>query len=537
MSFKPNTEQQITLDDNFVNLSPRTQRIIEKSWCRDFADMVFPAINEERFSVLYSDNKFSRPNTPVNYIVGSMILKENGGVSDDEMLESVCCDVRYQYALHSTHLKDQPMSDRTLSRFRERLYNYELETGCNLLEEEMMHLANVFSEYMNLNSSIKRMDSLMVASRSKQMSRLEIIYKVTANALKLIHRLGGEELITSDLRHYLEEEDYNQVIYYCKSEDATPRLENVIKEAEQVKVIMADDQWHEFSEYQLLIRVLNEQSTVDESGDTIPKDKSAIKASSLQNPSDPDATYRSKAGKSNKGYSANIIETVGEDGDSLITGVGYENNLHSDSNYCKEYLEGRPENSESEVMITDGAYGSKKNRELAKTKNVELVSTALSGRETNPFFAGFKFSEDGRKILSCPMGVSPIKTTHYPKTGMCRANFPKSSCEHCPHKEECRAKEQRKNYAIHVSATMAERAKYIQKMSSDKYHALSRMRNAVEGIPSVLRRRYRIDEIPTYGLIRMRHFFDLKVGAYNFNKLVRHNRRLRDKSVKNPVFA
>ena len=53
MAFKTNDYQQITLTDTFLNLSPRTRKIVEKSWAKDFADIVFPAINEERFSVLY----------------------------------------------------------------------------------------------------------------------------------------------------------------------------------------------------------------------------------------------------------------------------------------------------------------------------------------------------------------------------------------------------------------------------------------------------------------------------------------------------
>lgn len=78
------------------------------SWCRDFTDIVFPAINQERFSVLYSSIKCSRPNTPVNFIVGALMLKENNNLNDDELLEAICCDLRYQYALHTTHLPEQP---------------------------------------------------------------------------------------------------------------------------------------------------------------------------------------------------------------------------------------------------------------------------------------------------------------------------------------------------------------------------------------------------------------------------------------------
>ena len=441
MSFKTNEYQQITLNDSFINLSPRTQKIIMNSWCKDFADIVFPAINEERFAVLYSSNNASRSNTPINFIIGSLMLKENNGLTDDELVESICCDVRYQYALHTTHLAEQPVSDRTFSRFRERLYNYEMETGTNLLEEEMLHLADVYARYMNLHSNVKRMDSLMIASRCKRMSRLEIIYQTTANAVCLIHRLGHDELINSGLRHYLDADDHNQMIYYCKTEDVSPRLEKVLREAQAVKDLMSDELWYSFSEYQLLLRVLREQGTVDEEGN------------------------------------------------------------------------------------------------LAESKNTELVTTALTGKTVDKFYAGFQFSEDGTKMLNCPMGHAPLKTTYYPKTGMCRALFAKDCCENCPHKNDCKCKPQKKNYAVHASASMASRARHLEKLSTKKYIELIRLRNAIEGIPSVLRRKYRIDEIPVFGKLRSRQFVLFKIGAYNFGKLFRHNHRLGVESAQNLIIA
>lgn len=536
MSFKPNQNQQLTLNDSFINLSPRAQKIVMHSWAKDFADIVFPAINEERFSVLYSD-KASRPNTPVNFTIGALMLKENSGLSDDEMLEAICCDVRYQYALHTTHLKEQPISDRTFSRFRERLRNYELETGHDLLEEEMMHLAEVYADYMKLNSNIKRMDSLMVASNCKRMSRLEIVYATTSNAVNLIVRLYGQEMIPARLLHYLDKDDYNEVIYYCKSEETAPRLTKAIGEAALVKELMADDEWHEFTEYQLLVRVLAEQAAFDEKGNPIPKDKKEISSSSLQNPSDPDATYRSKAGKAHKGYVGNLVETIGKDGDSLITNVDYQANTHSDSSFCKEYLQSREDGAPAETMITDGAYGGQENRQLANEKNVTLVTTALTGIKPDPFMADFELSEDGKQVIECPMGHKAIKTTYYPKTGMCRALFPTECCGNCPYREKCKPKEQRKSYAVHVSKNMVERAKYMGRLSTEEYMKLTKQRNAIEGIPSVLRRKYRIDEIPVFGLINSKMFFMLKIGVYNFRKLLRHNRRTRVKYAQNPAIA
>ena len=75
--------------------------------------------DENIFSLLYS-KKASRLNTAVNVIVGALILKEALNVTDDEIVEAMAFDIRYQYALHTTSFEEQPISDRTLSRFRAR---------------------------------------------------------------------------------------------------------------------------------------------------------------------------------------------------------------------------------------------------------------------------------------------------------------------------------------------------------------------------------------------------------------------------------
>ena len=100
MSFKENSSQQMTLADNFLNLTERERKALENSWARIFADDIFPYIDEKRFSVLYSDN--GSPNTPVNVIVGALIIKELFDYSDDEMVENLMLDLHLQYALHTT---------------------------------------------------------------------------------------------------------------------------------------------------------------------------------------------------------------------------------------------------------------------------------------------------------------------------------------------------------------------------------------------------------------------------------------------------
>ena len=55
MSFKENSYQQISFSDSFSGLTAREQKALENSWAKVFADEIFPAIDEKRFSVLYSD--------------------------------------------------------------------------------------------------------------------------------------------------------------------------------------------------------------------------------------------------------------------------------------------------------------------------------------------------------------------------------------------------------------------------------------------------------------------------------------------------
>ena len=55
MSFKENPYQQLSFTDSLSGLTERVRKTLEKSWAKVFADELFPAINEKRFSVLYSD--------------------------------------------------------------------------------------------------------------------------------------------------------------------------------------------------------------------------------------------------------------------------------------------------------------------------------------------------------------------------------------------------------------------------------------------------------------------------------------------------
>lgn len=152
MSFRANDCQKLSLNDKLMNLTEREKKALDKSWAKIFADEIFPAIDEERFSGLYS-HKTSRPNTPVNVIIGALIIKELFDYSDDEIAENLMLDLHLQYALHTTSYEEQPLSDKTLSRFRKRCYDYETLHGVDLYHDCVKDLSDKkFSKILLLYS-------------------------------------------------------------------------------------------------------------------------------------------------------------------------------------------------------------------------------------------------------------------------------------------------------------------------------------------------------------------------------------------------
>lgn len=72
-----------------------------------------------------------------------------------------------------TGFEEQHMSDTALKRFRKRCLTYETEHGVDLIKECVTELSGEMAKLMKISGQIRPMDSLMLASNIKQLSRLE----------------------------------------------------------------------------------------------------------------------------------------------------------------------------------------------------------------------------------------------------------------------------------------------------------------------------------------------------------------------------
>ncbi|MHB0988058.1 MAG: transposase [Bellilinea sp.] len=171
--FKKNTKhQQPALISAARELPEKQLKRLENSWAGTFYREFFCRLREESFSVLYSDLP-SRPNVPVNVLVGLEALKAGNGWSDAEVYENYGYNLQVRYALGLDRLGDGDFEIRTLYYFRERLSHSNLEKGVNLLDKAFEQITDVQMMNLKVRSGMQRMDSTQIASNIVSASRLQ----------------------------------------------------------------------------------------------------------------------------------------------------------------------------------------------------------------------------------------------------------------------------------------------------------------------------------------------------------------------------
>ena len=132
MALSTYTYEQLGFGTELGPLTGKEKEALEKSWAVAFASDIFPYIDEKIFAPLYSERK-SRRNVPVNVLAGAMLLQEIRGMSDEDLVEAAMFDLRLRTALHITNAVGQPLSLRTIQRFRTRLKRHRESSGEDLL--------------------------------------------------------------------------------------------------------------------------------------------------------------------------------------------------------------------------------------------------------------------------------------------------------------------------------------------------------------------------------------------------------------------
>jgi len=538
--FQKNENQQMSITDSFNQLPEYLKDYLRKSWAHEFQNTIFPAINEERFSVIYSD-KPSRPNTPINVIIGGLLIKELQNLTDEELVAQIHLNDQYQYALRLTSEERPQVSANTFGNFRKRVTKYYEETGIDLIQEEIEDLADVIVEELEIDDEMARVDSFMLASSCRKLSRIELVYRVNEQFIKMLDE-NFQELIPEHYKDYLTEDHENEIIYRTKNSEAKTKLENLLTQSKELFEIGKDagSSVTDTEEFKLLERMLKEQTKDDDdnSDNVEPKDNEDIASDSLQNTSDPDATFRIKY-EDNVGYVANVLEQF-DDTCSVIKSYDLKPNIYSDQKFSRDTLEKivdddnidtnfdsdtQKDDSNFLKLLMDGTYYTFELAQKALSFCIKFIPGDLTGKkpaqDKMTYFENFTLDEEREKILSCAGGYEPVYQEKQDDKDRIYAVFAKKPCRLCKLKDQCRVNLNNKQNSVSFTEKRYEIGRLRQKMGTQEYKELANKRAGIEGIPSVLRRKYDIDYMPVRGVVAQKLFLGFKIGAINFKKLLK----------------
>ena len=204
----------------------------------------------------------------------------------------------------------------------------------------------------------------------------------------------------------------------------------------------------------------------------------------------------------------------------MITDVSLETNIHSDVNFLQDRLNNINRKTDLEKLIVDGAYYGPRSKNLANTTKTELIPTNLTGQDPEYSTAEFKLKH-GQGIICCPMGKKPFKDKYLASSDTYAAWFEKNDCENCVYRDKCPISEQKKSMTVRFTKKRYDRDSLRKKLASEKYQKLKRLRAAIEGTFSAMKRSQSLDKLKVTGLIKARCSSIFKAIGYNIKQLVK----------------
>jgi len=527
--FKENQKhRQISIYGMVYQFKPGMLKRLDKSWAPIFRKLIFEKIDERRYAVLYSRIE-SRPNFPVNIWVGLEILKALHDYTDEELIDQFHFNLLCAQALGQDNLGDITLSERTIYYNRQRLLDYENQSGRNLLEEEFKALSDEAVAKLKLNPRMQRMDSTMIGSCIKQMSRLELIAKVLQNFygdLPKAEQSRWKERLTG----YIEE-DADHIAYQLKRaeiEEHVKKLGGLLLELHEAYV--GEAEIRALKSYQHVSRLLMEQYDIKidlEKTSLELKPAQEISSGSLQNPADDTATFRNKNGKNYHGDILNIAETCHPDNPlQLLTDISLYTNNTPDETILIERIPDLKERTGLDQLITDGGYSGEKAESACQKESVTLVPTEVKGRKlAEDEIALAQFKIEANQVITCPAGQSPLNQTYKPEKEHHIVHFAAAICSACSQRENCLARSGKRSFSLIYNDRQLLLSRRREQLGQESYRILCNLRPAVEGTISQFKRKTRNGKLRIRLNNRIRNATILMAIGINFGRLLAYYRK------------
>jgi hypothetical protein len=514
----------LNIFDPLPYLGPKRRRLMESSWAKLFRDHVLFALPVDNIFKSYHW-AMGRPTKELYAMLGAMILQQMRDLTDEETVHEYAFSIEWHYALDITDESDRGsyLCPKTLWAMRFLLTQQNLYGV--LFESVTDHLAKLFA----VDTSKQRCDSVHLFSNMRHLGRIGLFRHTIKKFLVNVKRHHNDffESLDKGLTDRYVSKQGEAVFSLVKPSESIGTLETIGADLFFLIERFKDHgQITAMSSYQLMVRLLKEQCHVEQDGQTQVqrfsiKPNKEVPSDSLQNPSDPDASYDGHKGQ---GFQMQVSETYfKEDGKkktlSLITEVIVEPAHKSDTDALIPLIEATQKRGLSpEKALVDAAYGSDENCEKAKTLGVKVVSPVIGKPQGNALtLTDFTLTSEAI-VNSCPQGHAPVKVKH--KKSKYIAVFGLETCANCPHLNDCPVKPGKKGYYLHYddkTLRLAQRRAYEK---TPEFQEDYRFRAGIEGTMSQLDRKTGLKHLRVRGLVAVSFCATLKAVGINILRAV-----------------
>ena len=508
---------QRSLFEHQVYLPREKVQALKRTWAEPFRNEVLPLIDETLFAQFYHPDN-GRPNVPVATLVCLCILKEWHNLTDAEMLGAVQWDIRWQYAL-DVDLYQADICQKTLHNFRTLICSNKKAS------EIFADMTGKIIERASVSVAQQRLDSTHIISNMAYLSRLGLFVRTISgfvSRLAKAHPKIYAALPKIYEKVYIERQGYFADV---KSSRARRRLSKCAGHLfDLVDRFRAHEKVSRMHSYKLCVRLLEEQCEVLQADTARVSLKSPMQicSQSLQNPSDPDATY----GRKGKGYKAFVTETCSEHNSfQAITDVAVHGAHESDTRQTIAVIE-RLEQSghKPEELFADAGFTSGENLVQSRQRNVELTAPMTSGSAPtqDKIHAGdFAYCPDQQTIVSCLLEHTPQSSRITEDGRSVEAIFPASACSMCPLLELCPAKRIKAGcYRVCFSRESIAVAHRRAQQEQDDFKERYKIRSGIEATISEADRVTGLKRAWTRGKDRLEMVVFMKALAINVKRYV-----------------
>jgi hypothetical protein len=509
---------------SLFDLPDKEKARLSRSWAGTFYKEFFCRIDEDIFAIVYSD-KASRPNIPVNVLVGLETLKSGFGWSDAELEETLHFNLQVRYAVGYSSLDEGHFELRTMYNFRRRLVQHMQETGENLLDEMFEQVTDEQIAKLHIKSNKLRMDSTQMGSNMRQVSRIQLLVEVLQRVWRMLDELGQAQY--KEMFETYVKNTSGQYVYHLKAGEGQSQLKQIGQQMQHLVGYLASD-YQDDPAYQVLERVYGEHFIEDSNG-LRAKDGTELSANSLQSVDDWEASYRKKKGVGYQGYVTNVTETCEPDNDlQLIVKVQTESNTTDDALMLDDAIPNLVERMDVDEVYTDGGFNSQDVDETLQLNGIEQFQTAIRGNKSSDdrlSVSEFVFTRDEEgqpQQVRCPQGQD-VEVQPARKEGRFTALFDPEICQTCPLFAKCptqplRRKPKRVLRVTQQQVNVAHRhANRRQAKSSGR-----NLRSAVEATVRSLKHPFGNGKLPVRGKRRVSMMMIASAAMTNVRRIWRY---------------